>query len=329
MQRALGACTAAFVAGVLASSGPSLAQAGTPLKSGLRGRVVIAPELASAKVWPVEESTQARIAMDARVRRPTGQAPLRPHTEPMPELLVVLEGARAPQKPEPRLVRVTGMRFVPAQLLVARPQEVRIENAQKGAITIASVGGEDLGTLEPGASGNFVLEEGEHELVIREMPFARAKVKVLPPSRFLPVEKGAIAPIAIESGDYQLAFYHGARALRVQSISLPEDKYLAIDAAVSANGVVTVSIKDGDLQVAVPPAPIVPPRPPPPRPAPAPLPTTASSDDGSDEAAPAPRPKPAPATAGTAAPGSAAVKTGTSGTRAAEAEAPLAEGEQE
>lgn len=266
-----------------AFSAPALAQSGAS-QSGLRGRVVIAPEYAQAKTWPVDESEQRRIASGARIRRPTGQAAPRQLSQPMPELHVVLEGARPPQKPEPRQMRIEGMRFIPSQILVARPGELAIENTQRGPVTVMREAGEVLGTLEPGQTGTFALDEGEHSLFLRELPSARAKVKVLRPSRFLPVTKaGEIEPIAINSGEYDLSFYHGTRALRVQSLTLPEEKYLAIDAAVSANGVVTVSIKDGDLQVAVPPRPIDPPRPPPRTAPPPPPPSPSQEADGEDE----------------------------------------------
>ncbi len=302
---------ASLLALALLSSSPALAQSGA-LKSGLRGRVVIAPELASAKTWPVGEEEQRRLARGARLRRAMGHGALGQNSEPMPALLVVLEGARSPQKPAARELRVEGMRFVPAQLLVARPGEVRITNAQKGAVTITRAGGDVIGTIQPGESGDFVLEVGDHALQIQEMPFAHATVKVLPPSRFLPVTKGGdIEPIPIESGDYQLAFYHGAHALRVQSLSVPEGKYLAIDAAVSANGVVTVSIKDGDLQVAVPPDPIIPPPPPPPPPRAPPRAPPRTAPTTPDEATGTTPPKPAapkPAAAKPAAPKPAPAK---------------------
>lgn len=284
MQQAHTARLAAVVVAALVSSSPGLAQSGA-LKSGVRGRVVIAPELASATTWPMGEEEQKRLSQGARVRRPTGHAVVRENTEPMPELVVVLEGARPPQKPEPRQMRIEGMRFVPAQVLVSRPGEVRITNAQRVAVTVGRVGGEALGTIQPGEAGDFVLDEGDHALLLREMPFARAQVKVLGPSRFLPVSSaGEIEPLAVEGGEYQLAFYHGARALRVQSLPLPDDRYLAIDAAISANGVVTVSIKDGNLQVVEAPSP--PPPPAPPRPSTSPPPASATAE----KTAPAPKP---------------------------------------
>lgn len=257
----------ALVTGALAA--PSALGQAAGVQGGLRGRVVIAPEYAATQSWPVDEAEQRRIASGSRVRRPAGEA-VRPLSEPMPELHIVLEGARPPQPPEPRKVRIEGMRFVPTQVLVARPGELLIENTQRTPATVVVEGGDVLGTIGPGESATFALNEGEHSLTLQELPWARAKVKVLRPSRFLPVTKsGEIEPLAINSGDYDLSFYHGTRALRVQSLTIPDEKYLAIDAAVSANGVVTVSIKDGDLQVAVPPRPIEPPRAPP-RPPPAP-----------------------------------------------------------
>lgn len=255
---------------------PALAQSGA-VKSGVRGRVVIAPELNQATTWPSSEEASKALQGSARIRRPSGRGPVAPLTEPMPPLVVALEGARPAQEQKPGTLVVEGMRFVPAQAVLGRAGPLLVKNQQKKPVTVILENGETRVTLAPGATEEVPLSQGTHTLALQELPFANAEVRVLPKALFLPVSSdGEIAPTVVEAGDYQLTFYHGARALRVQDLSIPDDRFVAIDAAVSANGVVTVSIKDGDLKVAVPPPP------PPPEAAPVP------------EVAPAPKPRPKP-----------------------------------
>lgn len=247
----------------LGATGAALAQVEDgPNRTGVRGRVVVAKELLSEATWPMDPERAKDLRGGHRIRRAAGRGAGLPLTEPMPELLLVLEGAR-PDGEQPRRLVVEGMRFLPAQILAARPGVITVENRQAQGITVVDERGTELATVMPGQSGEVTLEAGEHTLSIREMPFARAAVRVLGPARFLPwTEKGEIPVVNVEAGDYQLAFYHGANALRMQPLTVPDDGFVAIDATVSANGVVTVSIKDGSLRVAVPQAPVKPATPP-------------------------------------------------------------------
>jgi hypothetical protein len=247
---------------------PAFAQSGA-VKSGVRGRVVVAPELELATTWPSSDEARRALEGTARIRRPSGHGPTAPLTEPMPALVLVLEGARHPPEQPGPVVVIEGMRFVPGQVVLSRPASLTLENRQKKPVTVSLVGGETLASLAPGQKTAVSLRAGEHTLVLDELPFASIQVRVLQKALVLPLRPaGEIAPTVVEGGDYQLAFYHGARALLAQGLTIPVEHFVAIDAAISANGVVTVSIKDGDLQVAVPPGRA--PAPPPPKPTSAP-----------------------------------------------------------
>jgi hypothetical protein len=266
---------------------PLLAQ-GQPIKSGVRGRVVVAAELASATNWPLGEELAAEVRAGARVRRPTGRGPQTALLAPAPPLTVVLEGVRSRDEPTTATLRLAGLRFAPGETVIAKGSTVKIDNCHSRALTVSVFRGPSLGKVESGASLEATLAPGLHELRVDEFPFARALVRVLDEARILPVAAdGSIAATAVEGGDYQLAFYQGAQALQSQPLPIPDRSYVAIDAAVSANGVVTVSLKDGGLQVVAVPQPVAPPPPraPPPRAPPKPEPKIVK---------PKPKPKPKP-----------------------------------
>jgi hypothetical protein len=250
-----------------------------PIKSGIRGRFVIAPELLERRTWPMDPERSKELRVSSRVQRPTGRGALGVRSEPMPELLVALEGARSRSTDEqpPRKLVLEGMRFVPGQILVARPGVLVVENRHSKPMTIRADEGDVNVSIEPGKSAEVPLTAGLHGLLVAEMPFARAQVRVLDKAVLVKVnDDGTVPPTAVEAGDYQLAFYHGVKALRVQELPIPDGAYVAFDAAASANAVVTVSIKKGDLEVAVPPRSVPRPAPPPPPPPPAPAPEPGS-----------------------------------------------------
>lgn len=228
------------------------AEAGA-IKSGVRGRVIVAPELSSATHWPARDEIVARVTAGARVRRPSGHAAPQPLLLERLPLVIVLEGVRHQQAVPPTELRVEGQRFVPAEVVLPRPGRLRLTNAHRTQATVRDSAGAVIAALPPGESAEIDLDVGEHTLTLTEYPFARAQVRALGPSRVLTVTRtGDIPAVPVDEGDYQLAFYEGARALQVQTLQVPASRYVAIDGSVSANGVVTVSVKEGDLQVAAP-----------------------------------------------------------------------------
>lgn len=240
-------------------------------RSGVRGRLVIAPELSDAERWPISQERLDGSRGAYRVRRPSGATANIAAMEPAPELMVVLEGVRAKKAPE-RVLVVERQRFVPGQILVPLPSKLVVENKQPGEITIVTEEGVELVTIPAGAKRTVDVDEGVQRLRVKEFGYATATVRTLPKAQVLPVtEKGFIAPTPLPGAEYRLAFYHGAEPLLVRPLKVPADSYIAIDASISKNRVVTVSIKDGDLQVLMPRVPRrTLPRPPPPPPEPAP-----------------------------------------------------------
>jgi hypothetical protein len=221
-----------------------------PREQGLRGRLIVAPELLAAKQWPVDARRADAMRTPANVRRPLGRA-ITPMTEPRPELLVVVEGEDVREEtPREQRVVLEGMRFVPGQLLLPRPGSVTIENKQATAVTVVS--GEVVQKIEPGASGRVSLVPGEHALSVKELPYARATVRVLTQAKILPFDaEGNMPFVELSGGDYKLAFYLGAAELRTQTLSVPNNGLLFIDATVSANTVVDVTVKDAAVHFGV------------------------------------------------------------------------------
>lgn len=217
-------------------------------RNGLRARIVVSNELMQAKTWPVREERADELEDVHRVRRPIGKAGVTPMLEPRLPLRVALEGARSGTAPKQR-IEVDGMRFVPSEVVITQESELEIVNREDAFITVDRVKGAELAIIGEGKAHQVKLPKGEHILKLRSFPFARAKVKVLPAATFLEWnEDGEVDLLPIKPGKYQLAFYLGTHALRVQQIEVPEEGVIAIDATVSANGVVTVSEKDGGLQ---------------------------------------------------------------------------------
>lgn len=218
---------------------------------GVRGKVVVAPELKSEE-WPMSVEEERARRAPARVRRPTGRSEPKPLSEPRPELVVVLDGARPADGPAKKLV-VQGHRFVPGQVLLAKPGPVAVENKMGKRITVLDGQGRALVALEPGETKEAPLQAGQTTLSIEEMPYARAVVSVLERARVLPVnESGDIDFVGVEPGEYKLVFFHGAEPIYQQPFPLPEDKVFYVDATVSSKAVVTVSVKDATVRIAVP-----------------------------------------------------------------------------
>ncbi|MBI1946981.1 MAG: hypothetical protein HYS27_14895 [Deltaproteobacteria bacterium] len=235
-------------------------------KRGVRGRVVVAPELYRLGTWPITGVRKDALESGAIVRRPVGRA-LKPLQEQAPALTVMLEGGGLRQEnPETPTFKVSGMRFLPGSIVVPRAVVARVQNDEKTPITVL---GGDAGPVKiaPGETGDVALKPPVPSadgtvapvvLSVAEWPFAKALARVLPSGRVLPVKDGEIPLQDIPGGEYTLTFYLGAEPIRQQPLVVPERNVLFIDATVSAKGAADVSIKDS---ATIPVAPMLPPVP--------------------------------------------------------------------
>jgi hypothetical protein len=222
-------------------------------QKGVRGRIVVAPELLSTPV-KLAAAREKALRGAAIARRPLGHA-ITPITEPPPALVVMLEGDGIPRDAaEPPSLRVTGRRFLPGGLVLPRIGPLRIKNEQKEPITVVDEAGGVVAKIPAGGAVDAQLRPGEHMLSVAEMPYATASLKVLERGRILPLVDGEIPLVEIPGGEYQLSFYFGSEPLRVQPLQIPEQGLVFIDATVSALKVVEVSVKDASMRVAVPPS---------------------------------------------------------------------------
>ncbi|MBM4283434.1 MAG: hypothetical protein FJ137_22715 [Deltaproteobacteria bacterium] len=227
------------------------ALADPPSEVGLRGRLVVAPELLAAKEWAVDDRRAEALRTPANVRRPRGR-PIAAMTEARPELTVVVIGEDLRDAPAERRLVVDGMRFLPGQLLVPRVGDVIIENKQSVEITVLD-GKTALQKIPAGTTGTVTLTAGMHELSMRELPYAHASVRVLEHAKVLPfAADGSLPLVDVPSGEYTLAFFLGAAELRTQKLTVTPNTLLFIDATVSANTVVDVTVKDASVQIAIP-----------------------------------------------------------------------------
>ncbi|HEY4222492.1 MAG TPA: hypothetical protein VGO62_14150 [Myxococcota bacterium] len=246
-------CAPLCVAIALASAS-AVAADEVPLdkQKGVRGRVVIAPELLTTPVkltGPREKALRGT----ALIRRPLGR-PIAPLVEPPPALVVMLEGdGIRDENPEQQKVKIEGQRFLPSSLVMARVANLHVENHQKEDLTLIDDKGGVLGKIPAGGAIDAPLRAGEHELSLAEMPYATASVRVLERGRVLPLKDGEIPLVEISGGEYQLTFFFGAEPLRIQPLPIPEQGLVFIDATVSALKVVEVSLKDASMRIAVPP----------------------------------------------------------------------------
>lgn len=242
--------TALFFPATLAQETPP----GQEAQRGIRGRVIVAPELLGATEWPVDATRAAALRTPANVRRGQGRR-LQPMTEALPDIAVVLEGPNVrPDSLPPRTLVIQGMRFSPGQALLARPGNIAIENKQGIPVTLVDEKGQVLKTLAVGATDQIELREGQHVIGMKELPYAVATVKVLARGRVMPFndETGDLPLVAVDPDDYTLSFYLGANELFRKALSMPDKGVLFIDATISQNTVVDVTIKDASVQIAVP-----------------------------------------------------------------------------
>jgi hypothetical protein len=210
---------------------------------GVAGKVIIAPELTTAKEWPVDDDRASAIRTPARLRLPTGHK-LLSLMEPMPELLFLLEGEGLPKESRPPpTVKLRGMRFEPGQLTLPRPGPVAFHNEHTMALTLLDGNGKELGVLKPGETTQVELADGLQRLTTKEMPSATATANVRRHGRVLPVRPtGEIDKIDIPGGDYVIAVYLGAKSLREDRAVVPDQGVLFFSYTVSANAVVDVTV---------------------------------------------------------------------------------------
>ena len=96
----------------------------------------------------------------------------------------------------------------------------------------------------------ITLPVGVHQLSVKEHPYAQGIVRVL--TNALPLvfdpETGLIEATPIAPGEYKIAFFLGAKPLRIQPLSVPRQGGVSVTASISANEVVTVSLRTGIIE---------------------------------------------------------------------------------
>lgn len=266
----LGTCLPlAILAVALASAGSAAQEQVSPDKQrGVRGRVVVAPELWRGESWPITGARETALRSASLVRRPAGHG-VKPLFEATPPLTIMLEGGGLRQEsPETPTLKVAGMRFVPGSIVVPRAIVARVQNDEKVPLTILGGDGGPV-KIAPGETGDVPLKApapGPDGIVapvvlsVQEWPAARALARVLPAGRVLPLKDGEIALQDIPGGEYTLTFFLGAEPIRQQPLTVSERGVTFIDATVSAKGAADVSIKDSGAMVPI--APPMPPAPP-------------------------------------------------------------------
>jgi hypothetical protein len=237
------------------------ARADEEKQKGVRGKVVVAPELATTP-WPLSPEREKALVTPAIVRRPM-RAPS-PVTEMPGPLVVMLEGEGIREDaPKAPALTLSGMRFMPGSVVVARPIAVEVQNKQAIAVTFVDDQDQVLAKAAPGETAQLKLKPGLTLVRVRELPFATMAVRVLERGRVLPVAEGGDMPLQdIPGGEYVLTFFLGSEPLRVQPLVVADGGLMYIDATVSQKGVVDVSVKDASVRVSVPVS-VPAPRPPP------------------------------------------------------------------
>jgi hypothetical protein len=232
-------------------------------KAGIRGRVVVEPELLAATERPVDAIRAEALETSAHVRRPRGRR-LLPMMAAMPDLAVVIQGEDVRvDSPSPKTVVIEGMRFVPGQVLLTRPGAIAIENRQAQTLTVMGKSGA-LATIAAGETKQVALSSDKEDQVLslKELPFARAVAKVLDRGLAVPFDANGDMPFTpLVEGEYSISFWMGSELLYGPTpFQVKRNRTSYIDATISANSVVTVAVKDASMFVAVPVAqPVVPP----------------------------------------------------------------------
>jgi hypothetical protein len=242
-----------FVVLAFGVSAPAVAQSG--LQSGIVGRVKIDPYVQNTKTWQVNSKKLLQQRTHARIRRNSGHGPVRPTFEAAPLCQVVLQGARSTEKMPINTIHFVGKTIEPSQLLMVQNVRVRLTNDEISSITPIEIA-KDGTTIEhtkllPGKSTIIELADNSKAITSLEHSYAKTELRMLQKSRVLEIREGGIVNrIFLESGDYELIFFHGVRQLFSQPLVVPENGFVAFDATVSRNLEVKVTLKDGALQVA-------------------------------------------------------------------------------
>jgi len=228
-------------------------------KAGIRGRVIVEPELLAATERAIDDVRAEALRTSAHARRPRGRR-LQPMMAAIPDLAVVVQGEDVrTEVPPPKTLVVEGMRFVPGQVLLTRPGAIAIENREQVPVTITGKEGV-LATIPPGETKqvNLGADKDDQVLSIKEMPFARAVARVLERGLAVPFDANGDVPfIPLVEGEYDLSFWLGSQLLFGPTpFSVKRNGLSYIDATISANTVVTLAVKDASVQVAFPVAPI-------------------------------------------------------------------------
>jgi hypothetical protein len=222
-------------------------------QSGVLGRVVVAPNLASAtsRLVKDEGNPVSKHTSGARIARPAGPAAIAAVVEPMPELKLVLEGAKPKAADATTKITYVGGNFSPRHALLPNPGPFIVANEGKADITLIDAKGIKLASVAAGAEMPIEIAEGDHEFAVKMRPHATVRMRVLASSVQLPFDPktGRMAATAVASGDYQLAFYLGADALRVHPVKVPLAGALTVEASVSDKEVVTVTAKTNEVVV--------------------------------------------------------------------------------
>jgi hypothetical protein len=256
-------------------AGQASAQVALRREEGIRGKVVIAPELLKSTTRVVDAARAATLRTPARLRWPSGRT-LAPVTEPRGEILVVLNGRDAPREARtPPTVVARGMQFFPSQVLLPRAGEFLLKNEQKSALVVMFEDAERKANVDtrvsiaPGEIGRIPAPEGNWQLVVEDTPSQRVAVTVLHDGRVLKMaDNGDVAFIEVPGGDYTLSVYVGSTVLSQKPLTIPERGLMYFEATVTEAATdpvawVTTPMPARDL-VAVPTAvpPVAPPRPP-------------------------------------------------------------------
>lgn len=250
---------AALAAALASPASRAQDQVSPDKQRGVRGRVVVAPELWRDEPWPITGVRESALRSAALVRRPAGHG-VKPLLEATPPLTIILEGGGLRQEnPETPTLKVSGMRFVPGSIVVPRAIVARVQNDEKVPLTIVGGDGGPV-KIAPGETGDVPLKAptagadgavAPVVLSIQEWPAARALARVLPAGRVLPVKDGEIPLQDIPGGEYTLTFFLGAEPIRQQPLVVSERGVTFIDATVSAKGAADVSIKDSGAMVPI------------------------------------------------------------------------------
>jgi hypothetical protein len=216
------------------------AQVALRREEGIRGKVVIAPEVQKRTTRVVDAARAGFLRTPARLRWPSGRS-IAQVTEPRGELLVVLTGRDAPReaRPAPTVV-ARGLQFFPAQVLLPRAGELLLKNEQKAPLVVVfedashKANDETRVSIAAGETGRLSAPEGNWELVVEGAPYQHASVSVLHDGRVLKMDENGNVPfVEVPGGDYTLSMYVGNTLLAQDALAIPERGLMYFEATVT------------------------------------------------------------------------------------------------